>query len=740
MGRKKSGIVRIRLNTPTIQGYSLEPAPVNFFYGKNGVGKTSIGRALADPNAEITWKDGKPLQVFLFNEDYTEQVIRSVSGLPGVYALSGKNADIQRQIEEKTVRKEQIDVSVAEMKKELEQRRKNAAETDAERIRGIWKVTAEIRRKYPEAAGADDPEAFALRLSTYKANAYSQDSMAAAYEMAYGPKVDAEPYLHLYVTSFPACPLLAVPVFRHSETEAEHYREAGCLDWAISGHDRYLRDDRCPFCGQKLPDDFEARFRESLEPKGQADMEKLKAFSEEYAEAAQKARETVLKNLGNPLGSDSYRLKGTQLLSRLENNRILIQRKMDNPRLEIHLEDTEQLIRELNEIEEEVNKKISRMIRMARDVPQARKRCEKVIWESMAWSCQDLLRVLTAGREENEAELSSLELKVRTEEGRARLLDREIRELRGAMTDISGTMEKINRSLNDNDFTGFRFAKRDDNTYEIVRENGPATGLSEGERKFVAFLYFYHTVLGSRRADAAPEEKVLVIDDPATSTDSEVMSIFAVMIREMAQRCRARFCEGVESGPAPDSGVHQLFFFTHNKVFFQMVANDSISDNTCSRFYEVRKNRQNESSVIPCLRKSELAGGEEINATPVVGDYQEMWMELKKTEDPRTMLRLCRGILSKYFLDTCHYSGTDLRKVLLEQNRDAFVQQGLGGLDAGFGIVSAMVALMGMNPVDTMDSVYFDIRAVNTEQIRFVFRRIFEVMKQEQHYHYMSQV
>jgi hypothetical protein len=47
---------------------------------------------------------------------------------------------------------------------------------------------------------------------------------------------------------------------------------------------------------------------------------------------------------------------------------------------------------------------------------------------------------------------------------------------------------------------------------------------------------------------------------------------------------------------------------------------------------------------------------------------------------------------------------------------------------------------MGMNPVDTMDSVYFDIRAVNTEQIRFVFRRIFEVMKQEQHYHYMSRV
>lgn len=108
MGRKKSGIVRIRLNTPTIQGYSLEPAPVNFFYGKNGVGKTSIGRALADPNAEITWKDGKPLQVFLFNEDYTEQVIRSVSGLPGVYALPGKMRTFRGRLRKKTREKSRL--------------------------------------------------------------------------------------------------------------------------------------------------------------------------------------------------------------------------------------------------------------------------------------------------------------------------------------------------------------------------------------------------------------------------------------------------------------------------------------------------------------------------------------------------------------------------------------------------------------------------------------------------------
>ena len=36
-----------------------------------------------------------------------------------------------------------------------------------------------------------------------------------------------------------------------------------------------------------------------------------------------------------------------------------------------------------------------------------------------------------------------------------------------------------------------------------------------------------------------------------------------------------------------------------------------------------------------------------------------------------------------------------------------------------------------------LDSLYFDMSAVDPDQIRFVFKKIFEVMRQEQHYKHM---
>ncbi len=36
-----------------------------------------------------------------------------------------------------------------------------------------------------------------------------------------------------------------------------------------------------------------------------------------------------------------------------------------------------------------------------------------------------------------------------------------------------------------------------------------------------------------------------------------------------------------------------------------------------------------------------------------------------------------------------------------------------------------------------MNSLYFDMSAVDPEHIRYVFRKIFEVMHQEQHYRHM---
>lgn len=88
--------------------------------------------------------------------------------------------------------------------------------------------------------------------------------------------------------------------------------------------------------------------------------------------------------------------------------------------------------------------------------------------------------------------------------------------------------------------------------YELVREeNGSieiAKDLSEGERNFIAFLYFYHTVMGSQSDDGRVDDKIVVIDDPVSSMDQQTLFYVSALTREMIAVCYNNFEMDEEKG------------------------------------------------------------------------------------------------------------------------------------------------------------------------------------------------
>ena len=55
--------------------------------------------------------------------------------------------------------------------------------------------------------------------------------------------------------------------------------------------------------------------------------------------------------------------------------------------------------------------------------------------------------------------------------------------------------------------------------------------LSEGERNFLIFLYFYHLIYGVESPEEnINQDKILVIDDPVSSLDSDVLFIVSTLI------------------------------------------------------------------------------------------------------------------------------------------------------------------------------------------------------------------
>ncbi|CAH0122830.1 hypothetical protein PAE9249_05442 [Paenibacillus sp. CECT 9249] len=84
--------------------------------------------------------------------------------------------------------------------------------------------------------------------------------------------------------------------------------------------------------------------------------------------------------------------------------------------------------------------------------------------------------------------------------------------------------------------------------------------LSEGEKTFVTFLYFMHLLNGSNNRDLITENKVVVIDDPISSLDSNVLFIVSNLILKLIDDIRNN-----------QNNIVQLFVLTHNVYFHKEV-------------------------------------------------------------------------------------------------------------------------------------------------------------------------
>lgn len=78
---------------------------INFFYGSNGSGKTTVTKYLFDPNAaayancRITWASGQPVKLLVYNKDFRDRNLSSGS-IDGVFTLGEATKEEAEKIEE----------------------------------------------------------------------------------------------------------------------------------------------------------------------------------------------------------------------------------------------------------------------------------------------------------------------------------------------------------------------------------------------------------------------------------------------------------------------------------------------------------------------------------------------------------------------------------------------------------------------------------------------------------------
>ena len=755
-------ISKVQLNDKTYHQEGFCPTLVNFFYGSNGSGKSTIARKISAREG-LVWEtyDNTNLMCMIFNEEYIRNNVVSYDNIPGVFTLSSEEADMREKLLSAIDERKRIEKELGEADDKAAEIRAQKSFCDNEFSSKAWERTKR-RREYDFPNSQDGFRNSKLKffeeLLRHTPAPISFDELHTAYTRVFSTEaMRYMQYVNIDADSFPTIPeVVKKSLISKSNTDfAKFIRYLGNLDWVREGKENYLHDDTCPFCQSKIDKDkLIQNITACFDEQYQRDFEELKAFADDYADAYMTIRDALMLNKNNvfPISEiqrQNYQYYADMFIEKGQNNLVYLEQKLKEPSAELSykFEDLSSYLQKLVKYTDEINSSINDYLQVS-GLSEKKNVVLKRVWSFMAHECQDLLDAYKQKKKQVDSEeKTNSENRVLLERRQAEL-NMEIDKLTAHTTSSKVVMKEINKTLRGLGFHGFYLQEKEDTpyTYELVRENENgekeiAQGLSEGERNFIAFLYFYHTVTGSQNKDGNIDDKIVVIDDPVSSMDQQTMFYVATLTRKLIDICVNNvILREYELENATEKYIKQLFCFTHNAVFFREITHNRIADYEYVSFFKIEKDKLNHSHIIETYEEADDAGHERLNVSPVQNYYESLWHVFKTTDSQDMLMIVAHQILSHHFLQNDGYNAEDLRNILFSnENETEFMRRSEnGGVDyALYDIAGSMLSMFDTGISSYNDGMSFSSNAYTLAQIREALRIIFEVMDRTSHYNLM---
>ncbi|MDO4665440.1 MAG: AAA family ATPase [Actinomycetaceae bacterium] len=751
MTKYRSAVASTLLKQATFNSVTVEFAPVNFFFGHNGTGKSALSKAIRGESG-LTWQAGHnpdDYSFHLFDREFIDKNFRQSQALPGVFTLDEKNIGIEEQIAARQAELADQRKNRNQAQSDKQEKETALAKAKDDASKKCWDDTSSLRKDCSKTQDGFKRSVvnFFDELLKTKSNNHDQAELKTLYAVAYDDSAHAYAMISRIGGSLPTSDLLTKEITSSTETAyAQFVKALKATDWVSQGHTRFANEakNQCPYCAQALPEDFEEQIASCLDEAYQQDIEQLKVFADQYRNLARNIWSTPkrqdLTDLLPSLDLTTYDLKVDLLRARIESNIHELDKKLQNPSTKITLQAIDDLVNEINNLVDGFNKATADHNEIVTNQTAQQATCKKKVWELLAHTVNEELETFNKTKAELETAISNADKAERDAADDIARIESKIRELTSQTVNTTATMEAINQLLTDSGFEGFSLRPKPQhpNSYEVVRENGRlAEHLSEGERNFIAFLYFYFRIQGSLTGDGDQTDKIVIIDDPVSSMDSGALFIVASLVRELVNYCLNNW----QQTPGSDNRDHvkQVFVLTHNAYFFKEASYNRISDYK-HVFYFLVKKRNNQSSIDLCVRNRADAPSQPENYSPVSNAYAALWREYKELNSPTTLLNVMRRILEHYFLQLCGYDGQDLRTRILDENRDKFVTVNEDGTEDLTNLCQAesILAYITHNMTDLGDDIFYIENSADIDTCRETFRNIFTCMGQEQHYQMMG--
>ncbi|MDD2659907.1 MAG: AAA family ATPase [Methylococcales bacterium] len=642
-------------NTPEIMS---DLSKLNFFFGSNGSGKTTITRVIANesdfPSCEVKWKGGTKLEPMVYNRDFIAHNFNQSSDLKGIFTLGEKNVEtLEKIIVAKgelnaiTRKIESLNIQLAGSDGLSGKNAELATLKDIFRNK-CWSAYTKHKSKLDQAFEGvrNSKDNYRDRVLKERNNSAALKPLAELEERAktvFGPTPTVEqavPTINaVTVIEYESHPILKKRVLGKSDVDiAAMIKKLGNSDWVKEGRTFFAENEMvCPFCQQTTEEAFATSLNEYFDDAFEADSSAIDALITNYMSDSGRLQQqvtSVVENSSKFLDVEKLKVEKELLDSRIMINAQKLAAKKKEPSQIIELESISNIASSISDLINSANVLVTEHNKTVANLAQEKRNLTAQVWKYLLEvELKTELDDYDAKENTLSKAIKGLNSSLSAETANKKTKDIEIQELEKNTTSIQPTIDEINKLLASFGFRGFSLAKADDDkTYKLVRKDrsDARDSLSEGEKTFVTFLYFYHLLKGGHSESGTTTDRVVVFDDPVSSLDSDVLFVVSSLIKGLFDEVR--------SGKGQ---IKQVFVFTHNVYFHKEVTfqpnrakKKKLNDET---FWVIRK-----PDLFSKLKKYDL--------NPIKTSYELLWTQVRETERSKlTIQNTLRRILENYF-------------------------------------------------------------------------------------------
>jgi len=643
---------------------------INFIYGANGTGKTTISNLIANPfdsefqYCKLKWRHDLPLKCLVYNKRFREKNFGK-GAIDGVFTLGQATKEEIEAINEKNVKLGKLKEEGIKKKDTLEKQESKIRDEEEEFKEDLWKnIYKKYEGDFKEAfKGFMQKELFKNKfLKEFDSNdspLMTIDQLQEKSKTIFGeePKnIDLlQQISYERLSEIESNSLWAKKIIGRPDVDiAKLIQRLNLNDWVNQGR-AYLQegDNTCPFCqhltiSEKFKRDLEDYFDESFT----TSIKQISSLSDEYNRLSQNLLNELSQlennekiNKESKLNSDKFAVYLKTLAIQCSSNKELVSSKSKEPSRSIVLVSTKEQILNIERLISGANQKITEHNNIVANFQTQRSNLIKYVWKFLAEEYKTEVTKFRRKSNGLQKGIDCLNADLKTKRKEWSELDSEIKELTKNTTSVQPTIDQINNALKYYGFLSFEIvpSKSNPNQYQIKRDDGTLaeSTLSEGEITFITFLYYMQLSKGSTSKDTISDERVLVIDDPVSSLDSNILFVVSTLLKKIIKDIK----EGT-------GNIKQLIILTHNVYFHKEVS-----------FIDGRTHESRHTHYWILRKRNKISFVQEFKTkNPIQTSYELLWQELKERERNSgiTIQNIMRRIIENYFRILGRYGEDEL--------------------------------------------------------------------------------